>query len=71
MCEPVGRLNRVLVNHEVDMGSAIVVETRVDGNQFHNAVCVGVPTTAEPGGSTGEAGVGGAIPAIHAGRICW
>jgi len=71
MCEPIGRLDRILVNHEVDMGRAIVVETRVDGNKLHDPVCVSVPTTAEPGGNIRVASGGGAIPAIHTGRIGW
>ena len=75
MYEPVGRFDQVLVDHEVDMRGATVVETRVDGSQLHNAVCVSVPTTAEPGlvavESTGVAGfgAGGGVSTVHAGRI--
>jgi len=48
MYEPVTRLGPVLVNHEVDVGGATFVETRVDGGHLHDAFRVGVPTATEP-----------------------
>lgn len=77
MYEPVGRLDRVLVDHDVDMRGATVVETRVNGSHFRDTICISVPATAEPGlfavESTGAAGFEGkgGVPAVHTGRIGW
>ena len=48
MYEPVIRLAPILVNHKVNVGGAAVVIARVDSVYFNHAICVGVPTTAEP-----------------------
>lgn len=48
MYGPVIRLAPILVNHEMNVGGAAVVITRVDSSHLHHAVCVGVPTTTEP-----------------------
>ena len=45
---PVIRLAPILVNHEMNVGGAAVVITRVDSSHLNHTVCVGVPTTTEP-----------------------
>jgi hypothetical protein len=75
--EPVGRLDPVLVDHEMNVRSTVVVIFRVYSSHLHNAVRVSVPTAAEPclaavegTGGSGFVGEGG-VPAVHTGRIGW
>ena len=49
MYEPVVRLTPVLVNHEVNVRGTTGVKTRVDCSYLYDTICIGVPTTAEPG----------------------
>ena len=66
MYEPVGRFDPVLVDHEMNVWSATIVVTRVDGNQLHNAVRVSVPAATEPGLVTVES-----TGAVRTSRIGW
>ena len=64
--EPISTFGPVLVNHEVNMWGAPIVVTRIDGGYFHHAICISVPTTAEPALRAVEIGT---VPAVLAGGI--
>ena len=64
--EPIGGLDPVLVNHDVNVWSAPSVVSGVNGGDLHHAIAVRVPATSEPGLLAIEPRI---IPAVVAGCI--
>lgn len=65
--EPIGGLGPVLVNHDVDVWSAAVVVTGVDGGHLHDAVRVRIPPPAKEGLRAVE--IVGFVPTVEAGCV--
>jgi len=49
MYEPIVSLGDALVDHEMDVGGSVIIETRVDCVHLDHAFLVTEPTTTKPG----------------------